>query len=293
MIDPIRNPVYQDYQRLKQSKKIDGANTEKGKFNLDYAEEGVLYEPSSEEKDKTDETAKKQAGSFQAAAADELRELTESTPAANQQPASAQRSLTDMLRAFATRALQALRRLWAAIWESRPANQDASVLTKEEFNDAETVDGAEIAAESRAGESDGSVTLSGGTADNPAAVDGSLSADETAGADRMPSGGIPNKSASTPGNTTAGNVGAADAMPNGKTASAQDPLHAANDARILHALKSGDRNHFRSLLSEDGRRTPARNSSLLTYYDAKGNLISPDASVQQRVLHGDRGSLKR
>lgn len=262
MIDPIRNPVYQDYQRQKQSKKIDGANTEKGKFNLDYAEEGVLYEPSSEEEEKTGEAPKKQTSSFHAAAALELQELTETTPASTRNPASSQRSLTDTLRTFFTRALSALRQLWSTIWESRPADGNASVLTKDELDNAlgeDTITSDTLSDASNSAAEAGKVSVSGSTND----VD-TINAAMTVG----------------------------DSAPD-KTASAQNPLHAANDARILHALKSGDRNHFRSLLSEDGRRTPARNSSLLTYYDAKGNLISPDASVQQRVLHGDRGSLKR
>ena len=33
MIDPIRDPAYHDYQNKKQSKKVSGSNTEKGKFN--------------------------------------------------------------------------------------------------------------------------------------------------------------------------------------------------------------------------------------------------------------------
>lgn len=251
MIDPIRDPVYQDYQRQKQSKKIDGSNTEKGKFNLDYAEEGVLYEPSSEKDDKTDQAAKEQAGSFQAAAALELKELTETNPSSYQKAASAEPSFTDVLRTLFTRARQFLRELWTAIWETPPAKEDAAVLTKEE-------------------------------------LDETLPKDESASdrAEPLDDAAVTDHAADS--NTVSGNTAAA-----GGNTAAQDKLHAANDARILHALKSGDRNHFRSLLSEDGRRTPARNSSLLTYYDAKGNLISPDASVQQRVLHGDRGSMKR
>ncbi len=249
MIDPIRDPVYQDYQRQKQSKKIDGSNTEKGKFNLDYAEEGVLYEPSSDKDDKTDEAVKKQAGSFQAAAALELKELTETNPSSYQKAASAEPSFTDVLRTFFARARQFLRELWTAIWETPSEKEDAAVLTKEELDETLPKD---------ENPSDRTEPLDDAAATDHAAVSNTDS-----------------------GNTADGNT------------TAQDPLHAANDARILHALKSGDRNHFRSLLSEDGRRTPARNSSLLTYYDAKGNLISPDASVQQRVLHGDRGSMKR
>lgn len=33
----------------------------------------------------------------------------------------------------------------------------------------------------------------------------------------------------------------------------------------------------------------ARNTSLLTQYDAHGRIVTPDASDQQRILHGDRG----
>lgn len=261
MIDPIRNPVYQDYQRQKQSKKIDGANTEKGKFNLDYAEEGVLYEPSSGDDEKAGETPKKETGSFQAAALSELKELTEAAPASAQKQTSSRSSVTDTLRAFFARALQVLHQLWITIWESRPADENAAVLTKEELNDALKDDGK--------------------TPDDP---------DPAADAGNRYVSDSPKNTGHPDG--TAAAMTAGDPLPD-ITASAQDPLHAANDARILHALKSGDRSHFRSLLSEDGRRTPARNSSLLTYYDAKGNLISPDASVQQRVLHGDRGSMKR
>lgn len=243
MIDPIRDPAYHDYQNKKLSKKVSGANTEKGKFNLDYAEEGVLYEPSSDEEKETPGAEKKQAGSFQASAALELRELTETDSAPAKKAADSQPSLTDSLRTFFARAKQMLRRLWSTIWESAPAKKD-DVVTDEELH------AAKDAAADEPTEPAGSVTLQ---ADNSATVNNS----------------------------------------EGKKNGAQDTLHAGNDARILNALKSGNHKNFRSLLSEDGKRTPARNSSLLTYYDAKGNLISPDASVQQRVLHGDRGSMKR
>lgn len=248
MIDPIRNPAYQDYQTKKLSQKVPGTNTEKEKFNLDYADEGVLYEPSSKEDEKADQTAKKQGSSFQAAAALELHELTGENTAPADRPASAAPSLTDTLRSFFARARQFLKQLWTAIWESPPAKEDAAILTKEELD-------AALRSDAETSDTPDSFTVENG-------ISGS------------------DDSAATGSETNT-------------KAAAQDTLHAENDDRILHALKSGDRQNFRSLLSEDGRRTPARNSSLLTYYDAKGNLISPDASVQQRVLHGDRGSMKR
>ncbi|MCR5477214.1 MAG: hypothetical protein K6E92_06310 [Lachnospiraceae bacterium] len=39
-------------------------------------------------------------------------------------------------------------------------------------------------------------------------------------------------------------------------------------------------------------RTPARSTGLLTYYDRHGKIVTPDPSVRQRVLHGDRGTRK-
>lgn len=65
-----------------------------------------------------------------------------------------------------------------------------------------------------------------------------------------------------------------------------------SDEDIKKALKAGDADSFRALLSQDGKRIPARNSSLLTYYDATGKLVNIDPSEQYRILHGDHGSLK-
>lgn len=250
MIDPIRDPAYHDYQKKKLSKKVSGSNTEKGKFNLDYAEEGVLYEPSSDKEKESSGAEKKQTDSFQAAAAKELRTLTEAEASSTPKPAAAQSAFTDTLRAFFVRARQMLRRLWSTIWESTPA-KEGGIVSNDELHSAK----------------DGNAVQ---------AVEDSVTDGDVIGTDRMTA------------------VAAAHTADGADTKSGvQDVLHAGNDARILHALKSGDRQNFRSLLSEDGKRIPARNSSLLTYYDAKGNLISPDASVQQRVLHGDRGSMKR
>lgn len=264
MIDPIRDPAYHDYQKKKLSKKVSGSNTEKGKFNLDYAEEGVLYEPSSDKEKEASGAEKKQTDSFQAAAARELHELTETEASTTPKPAAAQSTFTDTLRAFFVRARQMLRRLWSTIWESTPA-KESSIVSDDELQSAKDGDAVQASADSTA---DGNVI----------------------GTDRITADG-PESAAGT--NKMTADAAAHTADGADTKSGVQDVLHAGNDARILHALKSGDRQNFRSLLSEDGKRIPARNSSLLTYYDAKGNLISPDASVQQRVLHGDRGSMKR
>lgn len=82
--------------------------------------------------------------------------------------------------------------------------------------------------------------------------------------------------------------------PDSDTIETQDPnaLDPALDADIKKALKAGDTDAFRALLSQDGQRLPAKNSSLLTYYDSTGKLVDLNPSDQYRILHGDRGSQK-
>ena len=52
-------------------------------------------------------------------------------------------------------------------------------------------------------------------------------------------------------------------------------------------LRKGDLNQVINLLTDDGRKTIARNSSLLTYYDKNGRMVEPNASDRERILHGD------
>lgn len=64
------------------------------------------------------------------------------------------------------------------------------------------------------------------------------------------------------------------------------------DKEIQKYLRSGDLDQVISLLTENGHRTMAKNSSLLTYYDRTGRLTSLSASDQERILHGDRNVKK-
>ena len=60
------------------------------------------------------------------------------------------------------------------------------------------------------------------------------------------------------------------------------------DKEIQQYLRSGNLEQVLNLLTENGHKTMARNSSLLTYYDRTGRLTSLSASDQERILHGDR-----
>ena len=64
------------------------------------------------------------------------------------------------------------------------------------------------------------------------------------------------------------------------------------DKEIQKYLRSGNLEQVISLLTDDGQRTIAKNSSLLTYYDRTGKLTSLSASDQERILHGDRNTRK-
>lgn len=66
----------------------------------------------------------------------------------------------------------------------------------------------------------------------------------------------------------------------------------ARDERIRKHLRTGNLEQVISLLTDDGRRAVAKNSTLLTYYDKSGKLTQISASDRERILHGDRNVRK-
>ena len=64
------------------------------------------------------------------------------------------------------------------------------------------------------------------------------------------------------------------------------------DAEIQQLLRSGDMEQVISLVTENGKKTMAKNSTLLTYYDRTGKITPLSASDQERILHGDRSVRK-
>ena len=64
------------------------------------------------------------------------------------------------------------------------------------------------------------------------------------------------------------------------------------DRRIQPYLKSGDLNNVMNLLTDNGRKTIALNSNLLTHYDRNGKMVEPNASDRERILHGDVNTRK-
>lgn len=62
--------------------------------------------------------------------------------------------------------------------------------------------------------------------------------------------------------------------------------------KIRQSLQDGDMERVISLLTENGKRTIAKNSTLLTSYDKHGRVVEPNASDRERALHGDKNSWK-
>lgn len=64
------------------------------------------------------------------------------------------------------------------------------------------------------------------------------------------------------------------------------------DAEIQKYLHTGNLDQVISLLTDNGQKTIAKNSGLLTYYDRSGRLTQINASDRERILHGDRNTKK-
>ncbi len=73
-----------------------------------------------------------------------------------------------------------------------------------------------------------------------------------------------------------------------ETEKAPGSVSAEQEEKIRKSLRSGNLEQVISLLTDDGRRTIAKNSTLLTYYDKNGRLTQINASDRERILHGDR-----
>lgn len=59
---------------------------------------------------------------------------------------------------------------------------------------------------------------------------------------------------------------------------------------IQQSLRDGDMDHVIRLLTDNGKRTIAKNSTLLTSYDKNGRVVEPNASDRERALYGDRNT---
>ena len=59
---------------------------------------------------------------------------------------------------------------------------------------------------------------------------------------------------------------------------------------IQQSLRDRDMEHVIRLLTDNGKRTIAKNSTLLTSYDRNGRVIEPNASDREKALYGNRNT---
>lgn len=64
------------------------------------------------------------------------------------------------------------------------------------------------------------------------------------------------------------------------------------NAQIQEYLHSGDLDQVMNLVTDYGKKSVAKNSSLLTYYDRQGRLTEINPSDRERIMHGDRNVRK-
>lgn len=84
-----------------------------------------------------------------------------------------------------------------------------------------------------------------------------------------------------------------DSLPDPEEAARQQlQSETARNKEIQQYLRSGNLERVLSLVTDDGRKTMAKNSTLLTYYDRTGRITPISASDQERILHGDRNVKK-
>lgn len=100
----------------------------------------------------------------------------------------------------------------------------------------------------------------------------------------------PETSAENPANENVSEKGknATEGMNVQEAKEAFEAKQAERDEKIRKHLRSGNLEQVISLLTDDGKRSVAKNSTLLTYYDKNGKLTQLSASDRERILHGDR-----
>lgn len=74
--------------------------------------------------------------------------------------------------------------------------------------------------------------------------------------------------------------------------SRQTEIDKKQNEEIQNVLRSGNMKRIVDMVTENGQKTMAKNSTLLTYYDRTGKITPLSASDQERILHGDRNATK-
>lgn len=272
MVNKIDGNNYYKYSKLNN---VNIPNTDE-KFSLDYKQDELQSNPKNKkEKEVSDEEKKKAAersgvrlelsGSGQAAATDRRK----SAEQVKHQSAVAQSSLLESIQTFFETAIAAVKDFFYKLWND-PQPEDAAQASSEI---AESIENAKITEAIENAEIIGNTNIT-----DMSEMTDVLTKSEPVG--------------------TAAQVETAGILSGTSEGMERDALAAyrRNEERLNREiqpyLRNGDLNQVISLLTDNGKKTTARNSTLLTYYDRNGRMVEPSASDRERILYGDRNTRK-
>lgn len=275
MVNKVDGNSYYVYEK---PKKMNIPNTGE-KFSLGYEKDGL----QAESKDKNGVSGQeKQQAMEQSGVRIELSskgvEKQRQAEAAEKPNASSLTSLIDTLRTFFTAAVAAVKDIFGRIWND-PTSEGS---LKDNSGLAETADIADALKDEEAAdviEDMANIEMTGAIGDIESTemigAIGDMESAETTTVIRV-----------TEITETTGFTGVMEDT----AASRADAEN--SDREIRKHLRNGDVEQVIRLLTDNGRKTAARNSTLLTFYDKNGRVVKLDASVQQRTLYGDKNTQK-
>ncbi|MCM1542306.1 MAG: hypothetical protein NC121_13730 [Blautia sp.] len=307
MINKVDGNNYNVYTK---PKKVDIPATDE-KFSLGYQKN----ESSSGAKDKNEVSGEEKPQALERSgvrlelsvggqAADAERRKQAETAAAKPQGASQQTSLFETIRTYIMAAITAVREFFYHIWNDQPQGKTAENME----NGSELLEG--ISGDEQLAENDLQDTgSSGGISEDTQLMERSLQdtgslendfeefrplADISADAPLVE--GDPESA--RPFETLLQNVSSGIPQQPEEILDASDERSARaleeerRHREIRQSLREGNMEHVISLLTDNGRKTVAKNSTLLTSYDKNGRVVEPNASDRERALHGDKNSWK-
>ena len=255
MVNRIDGNNYYDYQKLKNVNIPDASE----KFSLDY-KQNELQSEAKEKKDKAENAVDEQKlSSDKSGVKLELSSRGQSVAAGKSyiglskpETKAESQSLVDAIRTFVSTAIEAVKDFFYKLWYDEPKPEDAGSI------------------EAMGSDALGSEFLKSESAEQSAAIEESEPGDLS---DFAKTALMEDQSGSNMQEIDAGTAYRMDV----------EKRH----REIQPYLRKGDINQVINLLTDDGRKTIARNSSLLTYYDKNGRMVEPNASDRERILHGD------
>ncbi|MCM1144374.1 MAG: hypothetical protein NC318_04475 [Blautia sp.] len=252
-----------NYYRYTQSKNVDASDSDE-QFSLHYGQDKLSSEPK-DKKEKTNEPKKPQTVEQSGVklelsdAAQTARMAAGARTDAAGKPSSAAKSpsILESIQDFLTTALAAIKDFFYKLWNDEPS-EAAETLEAEENLQAEKIDRIEEA----------------------------IQTDETNQTSDMAASAFSASEITMP----------RDAAESVQTPAAAKASYLQSEEQLHHEiqpyLRKGDLSQVLNLLTDNGKKTIAKNSTLLTYYDRNGRMVEPNASDRERILHGDRNTRK-